>query len=511
MKIARELEYKREKIKRDDNSFFNLLEVKTEASSRVEFKRINTDNLEKKLFNIGYLRLLKAVERGSAKPFVIVWAAFEHSVSPFDYFENILQDRPDIYMSLNAYINEKLEYLFRNNNYYIKNEEIQIKYIRNDKDKKAKAVLEFLKSKNRIKFYYSGDNLSMEEVYESFDTVHDLTAVGRIDFPSEHCQKNHYQLGFNASFFLLEFTDWESKYSLLGDPYNLQISDGEIIRPPIYRRSAILLAENGSWVITKLFITDLLLEFQNQVFDLNGFAVNKEDDRSIFTRYYGVKEEGYSHAKTPKNAGKIELIIIDSNVVGIRRGGDSEIPQNGFVLSLPENAIKIDNLENLHVKYSFRDGRKYISGIQNGPSLIEKGEIVLDQSSLKEEQFFGEYLKKSELKFGKVVPTDYAKDIDKTRAARIIAGIDADDNFCILAVESANSGMDMEDDSSGASLIEMAELALERNYKYALNLDGGGSTNIQYYYGSLLRTADRRGLPGVVFERMVPVLGVLKN
>jgi exopolysaccharide biosynthesis protein len=57
----------------------------------------------------------------------------------------------------------------------------------------------------------------------------------------------------------------------------------------------------------------------------------------------------------------------------------------------------------------------------------------------------------------------------------------------------------------------MAELALERNYKYALNLDGGGSTNIQYHYGSLLKTADRRGLPGVVYERMVPVLGVLKN
>jgi hypothetical protein len=511
MKISRDLEYKREKIERDDGSFFNLLEVKSAASSRAAFERVNSDNIEKKLFDTGYLRLLKAKERGIAKPAVIIWAGYPHCSFPTEFFENISKDENELYLSLNAYINENLRYLIKNKNYKIKDQEIFIKKVKNKKDKEAEEVLNFLKEENRIKFFQFAEEMTLQEIHNNLNVVHDLTAVGEIAYPSDYCRKNKYHLGFNASFFLLEFTDWESRYSLLGDPYNLQISDGEIIRPPIYRRSALLESEDGSWVIKKLFLRDLLLTFQSQHFDLSKFKVNRPGEKNLYTRYYGVEEEGFSQSRTPKVDNKIELIIIDRSVVGIRKAGESEIPQNGFVLSISENLLEIKNLTDLEVDYQFKNGAKYLSGIQNGPALIEAGELVLDNNTLKNEEFFGEYLKKSELKFGKVVPTDYAQDIDQTRAARIAAGVDKDGRFSLLAVESANSGMSLEDDSSGATLKEMAELALERNYKYALNLDGGGSTNIQYHYGSLLKTADRRGLPGVVYERMVPVLGVLKN
>jgi hypothetical protein len=511
MKIARDLEYKRERIERDDGSFFNLLEVKTEVSSRAAFERINTDNIEKKLFDIGYLRLLKAKERGIAKPAVIVWAGYKHSSFPAEFFENISKDENEIYLSLNAYLNQNLRYLIKNKNYLINKQNIFIKSIENKKDKEAAEVLDFLKNENRIKYFQFAEEMTLEEIHNNLNVVHDLTAVGALDYPSDYCRNNQYQLGFNASFFLLEFTDWESRYSLLGDPYNLQISNAEIVRPPIYRRSALLEAEDGSWVIKKMFLSDLILTFQGQQFDLSTFKINQAGEKTLYTRYYGVEEKGFSQSRTPEADNKIELIIIDRSVVGIRKNGESEIPQNGFVLSIAESLIEIDNLNKLEVKYEFKNGDKYLNGIQNGPALIEAGEIVLDNNSLQEEEFFGEYLKKSELKFGKVVPTDYAQDIDQTRAARIIAGVDKKGCFSLLAVESANSGMALADDSSGATLKEMAELALERNYKYALNLDGGGSTNIQYYYGNLLKTADRRGLPGVVYERMVPVLGVLKE
>jgi hypothetical protein len=511
MKIARDLEYKRERIERADGSFFNLLEVKSAASSRAVFERVNSDNIEKKLFDTGYLRLLKAKERGIAKPVVIVWAGYQHSRSPYDFFDNVSKAENELYLSLNAYLNENLRYLIKNNNYKINDQEIYIKKVKNKKDRAAEEVLNFLREEKRIKFFQFAEEMTLEEIHNNINVIHDLTAVGEIAYPSDYCRKNKYQLGFNASFFLLEFTDWESRYSLLGDPYNLQISDGEIIRPPIYRRSALLESEDGSWVIKKLFLRDLLLTFQGQHFDLSKFKVNQPGEKTLYTRYYGVEEEGFSQSRTPEADHKIELIIIDRSVVGIRTAGASEIPQNGFVLSISEQLLDIKNLSELEVDYQFKNGEKYLTGIQNGPALIEAGELVLDNNSLKNEQFFGEYLKKSELKFGKVVPTDYAQDIDQTRAARIIAGVDQSGRFSLLAVESANSGMALADDSSGATLKEMAELALERNYKYALNLDGGGSTNIQYHYGSLLKTADRRGLPGVVYERMVPVLGVLKN
>ena len=65
-------------------------------------------------------------------------------------------------------------------------------------------------------------------------------------------------------------------------------------------------------------------------------------------------------------------------------------------------------------------------------------------------------------------------------------------------------------ESSGVTLKELAQLAQASGCKYALNLDGGGSANIQYAFGHLIRGADRRGLPGVIYERMVPSVGVVK-
>jgi len=116
MKISRDLKYTRERIERDDGSFFNLLEVKVEAAENLKFKRVVTDNREKKLFNIGYLRLLKAAERSVDNPAVIVWDAYQHSDSALEYFEDIFQNRSDIYMSLNAWITEKLRYLIKTKN-----------------------------------------------------------------------------------------------------------------------------------------------------------------------------------------------------------------------------------------------------------------------------------------------------------------------------------------------------------------------------------------------------------
>lgn len=97
MKISRDLEYKRDRIERDDGSFFNLLEVKSAASSRAAFERVNSDNIEKKLFDTGYLRLLKAKERGIAKPAVIIWAGYPHCSFPTEFFENISKDENELY------------------------------------------------------------------------------------------------------------------------------------------------------------------------------------------------------------------------------------------------------------------------------------------------------------------------------------------------------------------------------------------------------------------------------
>ena len=64
-------------------------------------------------------------------------------------------------------------------------------------------------------------------------------------------------------------------------------------------------------------------------------------------------------------------------------------------------------------------------------------------------------------------------------------------------------------DSAGATLVELAELLSEAGAVDAINLDGGGSTQLFYMGGSATVPGNRYGIPGVRFERLVPSAGIL--
>jgi len=65
-------------------------------------------------------------------------------------------------------------------------------------------------------------------------------------------------------------------------------------------------------------------------------------------------------------------------------------------------------------------------------------------------------------------------------------------------------------DSHGATLTELADLLAQAGAVDAINLDGGGSTQLFYLGGLTTPAGGRYGMPGVHFERMVPVAGVLR-
>jgi exopolysaccharide biosynthesis protein len=57
--------------------------------------------------------------------------------------------------------------------------------------------------------------------------------------------------------------------------------------------------------------------------------------------------------------------------------------------------------------------------------------------------------------------------------------------------------------------VELADLLAEAGAVDAINLDGGGSTQLFYMGGLATVPGNRYGIPGVHFERMVPSVGVL--
>lgn len=498
--------------KRADGSFCNFIEVNIDKTKKIEFHKIAAKEGENKLLNISQLRILKAKERGIENPVVIVWDAFDNSKRADEFL--IEEDAKDetIHISLNSFINFHLRNIIDSKNYIIIDKKIRVKEIKSIKDDISEVIIKLLEKENRIKIYMENENVSMEYIYENLDAIKHFTAVGNIGFPSVYCRKREYPLAFNTSFFLLEEDDYVSDFSVLGDTYGLIINDGDIKCPPIYNRYALLQSYENKWDMKRISLREFSINCFGKRFDLSKFSHNKESSHAIYTRYFGVLDKGQTINCSPINNENIDFIIIGCNIVGMKYYGGIEIPQNGFILSMPIKEYKALKHKHFNVKYDFLDNSQYKEAIQCGPGIIKDGEIILNESSLIDEEFYKKHYRQDGSFDKGVVPTDYSEDIDKSKHARIFMCVDDDNNIGLIAAESVNSGMDINgEESAGATLLEMAQIAKEKKYKFALNLDGGGSTNIQYLYGQLVRYADRRGMPGVLFERMIPCVGVIDN
>lgn len=507
-----ELQYSRTRISRQDGSYYDVAEVIAPDPAKVEFHKGISSGAQFKLDDIGQLRMLKAQSRGVKNPVVLVWDAYGHdeAMTEIDLAKHG-QHTDLVPVSKNAYITRRLRSLVRSCNYLIKEGRLAVKELKSNRDAEVQRLLDLLYAEERIKLYQGDPAQSLEEVYANFDPMKDVVAVGKIGLPSFHGRTFDFPVVFNTSYFLFEEEDYISEFSILGDAYSLEIREGVIESPPLFNRSALLFTAEGEASLRQISLQDLKLNALGREFDLAAFSLNQPGKHALYTRYLGVEEAGRTYTQTPKNEKKIEFTIIDRSIVGFKRGGETEIPHNGFVLSLPEDELEAKVFAN-EVSYAFLTGEKFQTGIQCGPGLLKDGKISLDEHTLKREQFFRKKLLDGRIIDFGVVPTDYAEDIDYTRAARLAIGVDFEGRFRVLAAESVNAGMaEVTGESSGATLRELALVLKSKGYKHALNMDGGGSANIQYYYGQLVKGADRRGLPGVMYERFVPSVGVIRE
>lgn len=496
------LNYTKTQIKRPDGTFYNVIEVTVATTDIVAFHKAINESRGRKLDDVIHLRTLKALDRGVKHPVILAWDAYPHGelaqaldLEPTKLTNNL------VYISKNSLITHHLRYLLDSRNYMIDKGILKVKEIKTGKDKLCQELLATLYAEDRIRLAQSDRSMSMQEVYESFDPKRDLIAVGRLGFPSTFARETKSEVVFNTSYFLFEDEDYISDFSLFGDAYNLNIRDGIIESPPLYNRSCLVFKSDGTVDLTSFSLQDLKANLLGKTWDL--------DQYQVYTRYSTVAKKGQTLSHSPQQEGFVHFVIIDQSIVGYKQNGGVEIPHNGFVLALPLDQLPQGTVSN-QVSYAFTSGETYQGAIQAGPGLLQAGEVILNKDTLVQEQFFRKRILNRQVVDYGVVPTDYAPDIDETRAARTAIGVGPKGEFKVLVVESVNQGMaEAVGESSGVTLQEMALLAKSKDYQYALNLDGGGSATIDYMYGKLVKGADRRGLPGVMYERMVPSVGVI--
>ena len=255
---------------------------------------------------------------------------------------------------------------------------------------RAEAVLRWLEDAIQLDLYPNIERGSYEpRVFSPFDVQHNFIRIGRCDFVRHFIQNHERQAVFNTSHFLHEHDDLISHHSGYGDAVGLMVTANTILRPPVYRRGA-LLYDGERWRIESVGLSDISLDLPGDITlsnndeDAYSFHVNPAESCPIalYTRSGTLRQSGRPLDRTPKADKRLEFVLVNRQILSWKRGGGLEIPQNGFVLSLNGDALPTGIQERIvadaWVEYGFADqANSTVSGIQAGPVLMLGGDKVL--------------------------------------------------------------------------------------------------------------------------------------
>ncbi len=240
-----------------------------------------------------------------------------------------------------------------------------------------------------------------------------------------------------------------------GKPLGLLYLQGQLISEPLYRRSSLLIGENGELSISRVgWQGEIRFSDTKSVIELAG--VNRKaqsGENVIFNHYYG-------HKAPIKPKKSVEVVVKDGIIKTVNKIQNEEqqlIPQTGYVLQInQQDDLDLAGLK-IGSKVTYRDNfrpdfqkNKIIHALGGGPQLLLKGQVEITG---KEENF--------------------QPDILQGRAPRTALGITEDKHLLLATVDGRQP-----DFSIGMTLKEMAEFLKSLGATSAMNLDGGGSARM---------------------------------
>ncbi len=505
----------------------------------LRFTDIDQSAPQVKLRDISHFSHFKARVRGENNPLIVSFLQLEEDQPAAKLFPalNLQTEAGENLSSANSLITYTMRQIFREGwvRYENGNWLEQVPATHPKEKKRAEAILQKLASENRLHLEIGYGNTLPEKVDFSktpIDPAQNLVPIANCGTLSDLVYTRTPRLAFNTSFFLLETHDYFSHHSGLGSGFNLWVGNGIIQRPPLYKRATLFGDAESRWDLGFFDLNDIEISLPSSLrirpqpqldtvskhlFTLNPSAPTPI---SVYTRYFGVSSRGQVLGKTPLAPNRLELTIVARRVGGWKIGGGLDIPQNGFVLSFAEDALTEEERgellnalqENIEVDYQFaRDEHKNITeAIQTGPMLVRDGVATIENyDTEKEEEFWASrVLENGKFQMG-AVPTDYDSDVHN-RHARVGLGIGQDGQMILVAVAGVSKGVGITDqESQGASLIELAHLLRDKGARHAINLDGGGSAQVYYLGGRAIIPGERRGQPLVHYDRMIPSAAIV--
>lgn len=280
----------------------------------------------------------------------------------------------------------------------------------------------------------------------------------------------------NASFFIMDRFDCATVYDHLGTPLGLCIKNGRMINPPLYRREALLVKQDGTVCVTMPDLRELAVE-------VGGVEYRHGKNARIYTR-----------PENPSVFGKgKKLVIVGCQVAAVVEAGSVPVPASGFVLC-PEGECRANPGD--RVVYRGMEDVRF--GIQVGNSILRDGEMTRG--------FRSRFYNIRHLEPVPYPPSLYPMNFKGGRAARIALGADREGKPMLLWAEgAAKLGYVPGTDSCGASLWELGKICEDAGMWNGVNLDGGGSAQILLGNGRALKISDRKETDHSEAERPVPL------
>ncbi len=495
-----------------ESTFYKIIDI--EGPEALHFALLDKVNIHRSLTDVAQIRYEKAMEEGRDNVSVVCY---------YNVHDNIGIKKPmktsegEYLISEKSITNYILRKAFSEGKVWIRDGIWHFEHPNRAFREEILNVIDRLRVKGYIKVY---NGSRFDPINDDFDGVipsKDIVGVANVDVLSDVSYKILSPFVFNTSFFTMEEGDIISHNTNWGEAYGLLVDNGNVILPPLYNRGAFLIHEDNRCEVARISMKDTAILFPHGKW-LKDFAVNKMKDISIYTRYFGVKEANRTFRFTPEVPNRYEFCIVGKEIRSYKIGGNLEIPQNGFIVSLDgkyeedmELSTLIENIQsgNNVVEYILSDEFPNVyKAIQGGTMLLKDGKDVLTPDILEKEEFFPEIRESGIIKEIGVVPTIFPADVDETKAARIAIGYDNKGEITIIVVEGSNkTTYDPRFDSAGMTLKMVTGILKGREVIGAINLDGGGSTSAFYLSGSCVKPADRRNRKGVFYERPVPAIG----
>lgn len=230
-----------------------------------------------------------------------------------------------------------------------------------------------------------------------------------------------------------------------GEILGLLKMDGEIVGTTEYQRSALGLLADGTPIFGKVSYAGTV-QLGNVTQAVWGVDTERiENSLILYNHFYG--------ATTRTNVYGKEYVIEGNRVTAIV-GANARIPENGWVVSVHGAAAKA--FENVKVGDTAIitqelgapwNRAKHIIGV--GPRLVENGRVHV---TVAEEKF------PADIRYG--------------RAPRSAVAVTREGNYILGVVDGR------QESSRGCTLTEWAELLMKIGAVNALNLDGGGSSEL---------------------------------